>query len=102
VANICPVCGLPFDIHVCEELEREGARITVRMEMRRWGRPTTVIEGLDPKRNDIQKLAGELKRRLACGGTAKEGQIILQGDHRDAVRQHLLTLGFRDSQIEVQ
>ncbi|MFQ6011880.1 MAG: stress response translation initiation inhibitor YciH, partial [Nitrososphaerales archaeon] len=36
------------------------------------------------------------------GGNAKEGYIVLQGDHRDALRGHLVNLGFSESSIEVQ
>ena len=32
----------------------------------------------------------ELKTKLACGGTVKEGKIMLQGDHRKYVRKYLI------------
>ncbi len=87
---------------VCEELEKEETRIVVRLEMRRFRKPTTMIEGLNPKRTDLEKLAHQLKSRLACGGTAKEGYVLLQGDHRDSIKDHLVGLGFNESSIEVQ
>ena len=43
----------------------------------------------------------ELKSRLACGGTAKDGFILLQGDHRDIVKNYLVVKGFNESSIEV-
>ena len=60
-----------------------------------------MIEGLDPKTNDIQTMVKELKSRLACGGTAKDGFILLQGDHRDHVRGYLTVKGFNTDSIEV-
>jgi translation initiation factor 1 len=57
---------------------------------------------LNPKRTDIERLAKELKSKLACGGTAKEGYILLQGDHRDQVRDSLVHMGFGENSIEVQ
>ena len=82
MAVICKKCGLPDDLCACGELDKEETRIVVRLETRRFSKTTTMIEGLDPKTNDIQTMVKELKSRLACGGTAKDGFILLQGDHR--------------------
>lgn len=70
--------------------------------MRRFRKPTTIIEGLNPKRTDIEKMARQLKSKLACGGTAKDGYVMLQGDHRDSVKEHLVSSGFTESSIELQ
>jgi translation initiation factor 1 len=102
MAEVCTTCGLPKDLCVCEELEKEETRIVVRLEMRRFRKPTTMVEGLNPKRSDLEKIAKELKSKLACGGTAKDGYILLQGDHRDDVRERLVTMGFTEGSIEVQ
>ena len=102
MAEVCTTCGLPKDLCVCEELEKEETRIVVRLEMRRFRKPTTMVEGLNPKRTDLEKIAKELKSKLACGGTAKDGYILLQGDHRDDVRERLLNMGFAEGSIEVQ
>ncbi len=83
------------------ELEKEEARIVVRKEMRRFNKPVTVIEGLNPKTNDLKKISGTLKSKLATGGTVKENYILLQGDHRERAKEILLQLGFRESTIEV-
>ncbi|GBC75511.1 hypothetical protein HRbin06_00829 [archaeon HR06] len=100
--EVCNSCGLPKDLCVCEELDKEESRVVIRLEMRRFKKPTTMIEGLNPKRIDLNKIAQELKTKLACGGTAKDGYILLQGDHREAVKEHLIKLGFKDSSIEIQ
>jgi translation initiation factor 1 len=102
LVDICPVCGLPKDLCVCEQISKESARITVRLEVRRFGKQTTVIEGIDPKGNNLQKIAQQLKSALACGGTAKNGTILLQGDHRDLIKDKLVKLGFNSNSIEIQ
>ena len=76
--------------------------MVIRLEMRRFRKPTTLIEGLNPKRTDLKEIAYSLKSKLACGGTAKDGYVMLQGDHRDNVKEYLVSLGFNDSAIEVQ
>lgn len=101
MAVICKKCGLPDDLCACGELDKEDTRIIVRLETRRFSKTTTMIEGLDPKINDIQTIVKELKSRLACGGTAKDGFILLQGDHRDIVKNYLINKGFNESSIEL-
>jgi translation initiation factor 1 len=43
-----------------------------------------------------------LKNKCACGGTAKNEQVLLMGDHRDEVYRTLVGLGFPKDNIEVQ
>ena len=71
--------------------------------MRRFRKPTTMVEGLNPKRTDLDRIAKDLKSKLACGGTAKEGYILLQGDHRDQVRDSLVDYGLwrRDNRSSI-
>jgi len=102
MAEICPVCGLPKDLCVCEEMSKEQQRIRIRIENRKWGKKYTVIDGIDSKEMRLDKLASTLKHKCACGGTAKNNQILLMGDHRETVRKMLVSLGFPEGNIEVQ
>ncbi|MGD2072994.1 MAG: translation initiation factor [Candidatus Thorarchaeota archaeon] len=99
-SGICPNCGLPSDLCVCETIAQEEARIKVTVERRKWGRLTTVVEGFD-KTIDLGDLATKLKSKLACGGAAKHGHVELQGDHRGTITDVLVKLGFPDDQIHV-
>jgi translation initiation factor 1 len=54
-----------------------------------------VVAGLDPGGNDLPALASRLKARCGAGGTVKDGQIELQGDHLDAAEAALKELGFK-------
>lgn len=101
MAEVCPVCGLPKSICVCETISREQQRIKIKLETRKWGRPVTIIEGLDGEKEDLYKLARKLKSACASGGTVKNGMIILQGDHREKVRDILVSIGHREENIEV-
>ncbi|MGH9918297.1 MAG: stress response translation initiation inhibitor YciH, partial [Nitrososphaerales archaeon] len=73
----------------------------VRMEMRRFRKPTTVIEGLKMNEKDLQELGTKMKKMLATGVTVKDGIVLLQGDHRDRVVEILVKRGFSESSIEV-
>jgi translation initiation factor 1 len=102
MAVICKKCGLPDDLCACGELEKEETRIVVRLETRRFSKTTTLIEGIDPKSSNVNTMVKELKSKFACGGTAKAGFIMLQGDHREDVKEFLVKKGFTESAIEVQ
>jgi translation initiation factor 1 len=94
MSNICPKCGLPKEICVCEEIAREQQNITIILDRRRYGKMMTVIDGLNPHDLDMDSLISNLKSKCACGGTIKDGKIELQGDHRTKVREALEKMGF--------
>jgi translation initiation factor 1 len=102
MAEICSTCGLPKDLCACGEIEKEQLRIRIRLETRKFGKPTTIVDGIDEKNNNLPEIAKELKGFCACGGTAKNGQIMLQGDHRERVRQFLIRMGYPQENIELQ
>lgn len=102
MAEICPTCGLPKDLCACGEIEKEQQRIRVRLETRKYGRPTTIVDGIDEKNTNLAEMAQKLKGFCACGGTAKNGLIMLQGDHRDRVRKYLVDLGYPEGNIQIQ
>ncbi|MEM5802990.1 MAG: stress response translation initiation inhibitor YciH [Candidatus Aenigmatarchaeota archaeon] len=97
-ANTCSKCGLPFDLCVCVTIEREAEKIRITTEMRRFSKPITIIEGIVENAKDVAK---QLKSKLACGGTIKEGHIELQGDHKNKVKDILVKLGYSEEQIEI-
>lgn len=78
---------------VLEEISKEETEIQVRLEKRKFGKPVTVLKGF-PKDVDIRRIASELKNKLACGGSAKDGVITLQGDHRRDIKRILQQLGY--------
>ena len=82
------------------ELDRESARVIISKETRKWNKPATVISGLQD-RKDAKDITKTLKTKIGTGGTFKDGQIILQGDHRDAVKGMLVSMGFVENAIEV-
>ena len=49
----------------------------------------------------MDEVAHRLKGRLATGGTAKEGVIMLQGDHRTRIKDELVKMGFKEDHIEI-
>ncbi len=98
---ICPKCGLPKELCICETIAKEQQKITVTVVQKRFGKLMTVIRGIDENSIDIKALLKKLKTKLACGGTYKNNEIELQGDHRQRVKQILIEEGFPEEMIEV-
>lgn len=69
---------------------------------RKFGKMVTLIEGVDEKQVSIKDLTKELKSKLACGGTVKDGHIELQGNHRNRVKDVLVGIGFSPEMIDLR
>ena len=93
MSKICDVCGLPEELCVCEEIAREVQSVKVFTVRRRFGKLMTIVEGIDEHDIDIKELTKTLKAKCACGGTAKKGQIELQGEHKARVKEVLSEMG---------
>ena len=83
-----------------KELEKGELHIVVSKEIRKWNKPVTVITGLKD-RPDAKDITKTFKTKIGTGGTFKNGQIELQGDHRDTVKDLLVKIGFSEESIEV-
>ncbi len=91
-----------FDFNAAlKELDKSETHVVVRMELRKWGKPMTVIQGLPKTGKSIEEVAHKLKARLATGGTVKDGLVMLQGDHRNRIKDELVKLGFAADHVEV-
>jgi len=101
MSEICQKCGLVKELCVCEIIAKESQLIKVYVERKKFQKFSTIIEGIDEKEIDLRELAKKLKEKLACGGTAKEGKIELQGDHKSKVKEILLGMGFPPNTIQV-
>jgi translation initiation factor 1 len=102
MSEICPKCGLPKELCVCETIAKENQLIKVYTIKKKFGKQNTIIEGIDNKEINIKDLTKNLKSNFACGGTAKEGKIELQGDHKQKVKDQLVKMGFSPETIDVK
>ena len=105
--------GTPFDrpprCEVCDELEEDcvcpppepvsipaseqSPRISV--EKRKKGKQVTVVRGLPEEGNDLPGLLTQLKSHCGAGGTLKDAEIEIQGNHADRLKAWFKTQGYR-------
>lgn len=91
----CPACQRPISRCKCEQATpvADDGIVRIRREVRR-GKPTTVVIGVPLAEPDLRVLAKALKKKCSSGGSAKDGQIELQGDHRDLMVRELAARGY--------
>lgn len=100
ITDKCPKCGMLKDLCVCGILDKQGAaKIRVYTTKKKFKKLVTIVEGID--KAQLESTAKELKHKLACGGTSKEGIIILQGDHKRRAADILKNLGYPEEHIEL-
>ena len=72
-------------------------KLKVRLDTKqRAGKAVTLIEGFVGKEEDLEDLGKKLKSFCGTGGSAKNKEIIVQGDQREKVMQWLIKNGFKN------
>lgn len=61
----------------------------------RKGKTATLVEGFTCPDEEVRSIAAALKTRLGTGGSSRGGDILIQGDVADKVRQLLVSMGYR-------
>lgn len=79
-----------------ETLAPEKQKLTVRIDRRcRAGKQVTLVSGFVGSESDLKEIGKTLKVKCGVGGTAKDGEITIQGDLRDKVTALLCAMGYR-------
>jgi translation initiation factor 1 len=98
--RICPSCNQPAAVCACRKdsaapVPADGV-IRIQREVKgRGGKTVTVATGFQLSEEGLKQLAAELKRRCGTGGSAKEGEILIQGDHRETVLAEIKKRGMK-------
>jgi translation initiation factor 1 len=65
----------------------------------RAGKTVTIVYGFEGKEDDMNALGKALKNHCGTGGSVKDGEIIIQGDHRQKVFQYLKQKGYNKAKL---
>lgn len=98
--------GLVFstnkDLNLNQEEESAETLNPGQQDLRVWleknhrgGKTATVVKGFIGKSEDLEDLGKKLKTKCGTGGSAKDGEIIIQGDHREKVVTFLIQWGYK-------
>lgn len=83
-----------------ETLAPGKQRLRVALDRRnRGGKQVTLVADFVGTNDDLKELCKLLKQKCGVGGTAKDGEIIIQGDFRDKIVQILTEAGYKARKI---
>jgi translation initiation factor 1 len=92
--------ALPKVEHEEVELPKSEQSLRVWLEKNhRGGKIATVVKGFVGSESALSELGRTLKTKCGTGGTAKEGEIIIQGDYRDKIMKILQDKGFKTKRV---
>jgi translation initiation factor 1 len=102
--RICPACARPAAQCTCRKRPANEASprplptdgiVRIRRETQgRKGKIVTVIHGLLLTGDGLEELARLIKQHCGSGGTIQEGTLVIQGDHRQRIRELLEKKGY--------
>lgn len=79
-----------------QAVDSQRGKLIIEMERKgRGGKTATIISGFSITDEEVSLIAAHLKKKLGTGGSARGGEILIQGDRRQAVRDVLTSLGFK-------
>ncbi|QQU04361.1 translation initiation factor [Myroides odoratus] len=85
---------------VMDTLSPNEQRLEAHLDKKnRGGKVATIIKGFEGNEDDLKTLAKDLKTLCGVGGSAKDGEIIIQGNFRDKIMEYLQKKGYKVKRV---
>lgn len=81
---------------IIDPIEEEYEKLHFELHFSKKGRSgkiVTLVKGIDTDKDTLINISKKLKRKLSVGGSIKDGEIIIQGNNRDKIKEILLKMG---------
>ncbi|MEM7374268.1 MAG: translation initiation factor [Bacteroidota bacterium] len=78
-----------------ETPEPSKQKLTIRLQRLKGNKVVTKISNFVGQEDDLKSLGKQLKGKCGCGGSVKDGEILLQGDFREKVGNALSKMGYK-------
>jgi translation initiation factor 1 len=94
--EVCPRCGQhPCICNKVDLPARQQTAYVQRDRKRRAGKTVTLVYGLQHSTATFKALLKTLQSTCGAGGTLKDGELEIQGDHRERVAEKMRELGYK-------
>ena len=88
-----------YDDDLEETISKDKQNLEVWIDKHRAGKTAVIIKGFIGNNNDLKSLSKMLKTKCGVGGSAKKGEIIIQGDVRDKIMNILKKEGYNFKRV---
>ena len=97
--EIDKISGLPKDLFDISDIVKEQQKIKIAVIRRKFSKIITIVTGIDDK-EQLKEVGKEMKQKFACGGTVKDNEIELQGNHKKRAKEFLIKKGYKAELID--
>lgn len=95
VFSTAPDFNFPGEKDNVESLTPDEQFLKIKLDKKhRGGKVVTIVEGLSMNEVEIENISKQLKTFCGTGGSAKNYEIIIQGDHREKIVEWFIKKGF--------
>ncbi len=90
-----PQSSLPEDTDAGRTAPQKSHLHVLIEKKGRGGKTATIVEGFEISDDEVEEIGRTLRKKLGCGGSARGGEILIQGERKDDTMQLLRDMGFK-------